>query len=104
MSEIDQAIELPPTAAGWLKEYNKLKEQISLLTEKADIARAHVELAMAENTLATINGVPALNWSYVESNRFDQKKAKEILTADQIEQCMVVQRTRSFRPLSPGEM
>lgn len=103
MNELNEGFELPTSVAGWLEEYNRLKAQIKDLNERADIARAHVELALGENTLATVNGVPVLKFDYVESNRMDQKKVKEILTPEQLEKAMTVTKSRVFRPITQDE-
>lgn len=104
MSEINDAFELPPSVAGWLNEYNRLKAEMKDLSERLDIARAHVELAMADNTMATVNGVPVLKWDYVESRRLDQKKVQESLPEDFLEQFYTVQRSRVFRPISQDDL
>ena len=104
MHELNEALELPASVAGWLAEYNRIKAEIKMLTEKADIARAHVELALGDSTMATVNGVPVLKYDYVESNRLDQKKVKNFLTEEALEQCMTVQVARVFRPISQDDM
>jgi predicted phage-related endonuclease len=104
MSEINEAFELPVAVAGWLNEYNRLKEEMKDLSQRADIARAHVELAMADNTMATVNGVPVLKWDYVESRRLDQKKVQESLPQEVLEQFYSVSRSRVFRPISQDDL
>lgn len=94
-----EPLELPAPIINWLAHYKEIQQQIKDLTEKLDIARAHIELALGEAELGLINGQPAVKWGYIESNRFDQKKAKEILTADQVAECTVVQRVRRFEPV-----
>ena len=105
MSEftIDDAVELPAYVQGWLGEYNRIKFEIKKLEEQADIARAHVELALGENPLGTINGNPVIKFAYIEQQRFDGKKAKEILTPEQVESCTVTTRMRQFRPIMPDD-
>jgi hypothetical protein len=104
MSEINDAFELPPSVAGWLNEYNRLKAEMKDLTERMDIARAHVELAMADNTMATVNGQPVLKWDYIESRRLDQKKVQESLSPEVLEHFYTVSRTRVFRPISQDDV
>lgn len=104
MNELNQGKELPSSVAGWLEEYKKLKAQIKDLEERADIARSHVELFLADEPLGTVNGMPAVKWVYVEQQRFDQAKAKEILTPEQIEACTRVISTRQFRPVSQDDL
>ena len=104
MSEINDAFELPPAIAGWLNEYNRLKAEMKDLTERMDIARAHVELAMADNTMATVNGQPVLKWDYVESRSLDQKKVQESLPQEVLDGFYTVQRSRVFRPISQDDL
>ena len=104
MQELNEAKELPSSVAGWLEEYKKLKAQIKELEERADIARAHVELFLAENELGTINGMPVVKWAYVQSNRFDQAEAKKILTPEQIEACTKTLTVRQFRPVTQDDL
>ena len=104
MSEINDAFELPPAIAGWLTEYNRLKAEMKDLTERMDIARAHVELAMADNTMATVNGSPVLKWDYVESRRLDQKKVQESLPPEVLDGFYTVSRSRVFRPISQDDL
>jgi predicted phage-related endonuclease len=96
---VTEPVELPSQIINWLNEYKKIQSQMKDLTEKLDIARAHIELALGESELGLIDGQPAIKWGYIESNRFDQKKAKEILTPEQVEACTVVQRARRFEPV-----
>jgi predicted phage-related endonuclease len=104
MSEINDAFELPAAIAGWLTEYNRLKAEMKDLAERMDIARAHVELAMADNTMATVNGSPVLKWDYVESRRIDQKKLQELFAPEVLEPVYTVQRSRVFRPISQDDL
>lgn len=104
MNELNEAKELPSSVAGWLEEYKKLKTQIKELEERADIARSHVELFLADADLGTINGMPAVKWTYVQSQRFDQGEAKKILTPEQIEACTKILTTRQFRPVSQDDL
>jgi hypothetical protein len=104
MSELNDALELPPHLAGWLTEYNNLKAQIKDLTERADIARAHLESALGDNVMATVNGVPVLKWDYVDSKRFNQKKAQQLLSEAVFQECFDITRSRVFRPISQDDL
>lgn len=104
MSDSNDAFELPAPVAGWLNEYLRLKAEVKDIMERLEIARAHVESAMGDKTIATINNVPVLKWDYVESRRMDQKKVQEILTKDALEAVFTTTRSRVFRPISQDEM
>lgn len=95
---VTEPVELPESVAHWLAEYNRLKLEQKALEEKMDIARSHVELALGPATLGLINGQPAVKWGWVESRRFDQTKAKELLRNQPgvLEACYTNQRMRRF--------
>lgn len=94
-----EPLELPAPIVNWLAHYKQIQQEIKDLNEKLDIARAHIELALGEAELGLISGQPAVKWGFIESNRFDQKKAKEILTPEQVAECTVTQRIRRFEPV-----
>ena len=96
-----EPVELPEPVAHWLAEFVRIKNDIKTLEEKLEVARAHVELALGESPLGLVNGQPAVKWNWVESRRFDQTKAKELLK-DQpgiLESCYTTQRIRRFEPV-----
>lgn len=98
-------VELPTSVAHWLAEYVRIKNDIKALEEQLDLARSHVELALGESPLGLVNGQPAIKWSWVESRRFDQTKAKELLK-DQpgiLESCYTTQRVRRFEPVREAD-
>ena len=103
MPGIDEAFELPPAVAHWLNEYRRLQYELKQLQEKMEIARAHVELAMGDNLLGTVNGQPVIKWGWQESRRFDQKKAQELLGEQLASECYTIQKSRPFRILSPDD-
>lgn len=104
MNELNEAKELPASVAGWLEEYKKIKAQIKDLEERADIARAHVELYLNEADLGTVNGMPVVKWIHVEQKRFDQSKALQYLTEEQVADCYKVVTSRQFRPVSQDDL
>lgn len=97
MENILDAFELPTPVAHWLEEYKRLQTEKKEIEERMEIARGHVELAMGTCELATVNGQPVVKYAWSERNTFDQKKAKELLSEQQIASCMNVARVRSFR-------
>lgn len=96
-STLNEAFELPTTVASWLEEYKRLQVEKKLLEERMEIARAHVELALGDNELGTVNGVPVVKWAWSARNSFDQTKAKKLLTEEQIAQCTTTSQIRAFR-------
>ena len=92
---MDQPIELGK-AGLWLFRYRELQQKIKDLEEQLADARRHVEEALGDNSVGLIDGQPAVKWVWVESTRFDQKKAKEILDPIDLSKCMTTQRIRRF--------
>lgn len=92
---MDQPIELG-TASLWLEKYKQLQADIKNLEEQLANARRHIEEALGDNSIGLSNGKPAVKWVWVESTRFDQKKAKEILDSETLTRCMTTQRIRRF--------
>lgn len=97
MEKITEAFELPTTLVAWLEEYKRLHAEKKALEERLEIARGHIELAMGDSELATVNGTPVVKFAWSERNTFDQSKAKKLLSEEQIAQCMNLSRVRSFR-------
>lgn len=91
----NQPIELG-SAGNWLMRYREIQSQIKDLEEQLAQARAHVEEALGESSVGVIDGKPVVKWVWVESTRFDQKKAKELLDPGQLQACMTTQRIRRF--------
>ena len=77
-------IELDDTAQAWLLQYKTLKHQIAEMEERLKVAREHLEFALGDSELALIKGQPVIRWTRTESNRFDTKKAREVLPAELI--------------------
>lgn len=96
-TSITEAFELPTTVAAWLEEYKRLQAEKKALEERMEIARAHVELALGENELGSVNGVPVVKYAFSVRNAFDQSKAKKLLTDEQIAECTNTTQVRSFR-------
>ena len=97
MTNLNNAFELPTSVAAWLNEYKRLQAEKKALEEKMEIARAHVELALGENELGSVNGVPVVKFGWSARNAFDQTKAKKLLTDEQIAECITTTQVRSFR-------
>jgi predicted phage-related endonuclease len=92
----NEPVELDNTVAHWLNAYRDIQAQIKDLEEKLAVARGHIEEALGDHAVGTVNGQPAVRWSWVTSRRFDQKIAKELLDPAQLHRCMMEQNTRRF--------
>lgn len=91
-----ETVDFDPAVIAWVEEYKRLKLEIAALTERAEIARQHVEAAMGDATLGFANGVPAVRWQVITSTRLDTKKAKEILPEQVLELLQVTSESRRF--------
>lgn len=81
---------------GWFTILRTYTEQRDKAQEFIDLARSKIEEALGENETGLLAGVPVVKWTHVTSSRFDQKKAKAFLTAEQAEQCLNVVKSRRF--------
>lgn len=81
---------------GWVT----ILRQYTLERDKAqatiDLARTKIEEALGDADTGEIGGVPVVKWTHVTSNRFDGKKAKALLTPDQVDECMTAIESRRF--------
>ena len=82
--------------AAWLEQYKSAIAKIKELQEVADVARSHIERALGDNETGMFLNRPVVRYSFVESKRFDTKRAREILPAQVIEALEVVSTSRRF--------
>lgn len=96
---------LDATAAAWVTAYREARGQIAQWQEKLDVARANIENAMGDCELGLINNERVVRWSYSKPvERFDTKKAKEILPQQVLDVLIVVGKpNRSFHVALDGE-
>ena len=91
-------MELASNTVAWINEYRSTQEKIAELeTYLKEVLRKHIEDALGDETAGESNGVPVVTWKYVESNRFDQTKAKAILAPGELAKCMTTSTTRVLR-------
>jgi hypothetical protein len=101
-------VDFDANTAAWLEQYKsaqvKIKElqevavqvKIKELQEVADVARAHIERALGDNQLGMFLNRPVVRYTFVETRRFDTKRAREILPAQVIDALEVVSTSRRF--------
>lgn len=63
----------------WIAAYQQAKHNAAQWAETAEQIKARITdaLAAADAEVGTVNGKPAVKWSYVGSNRVDVKALKE---------------------------
>jgi predicted phage-related endonuclease len=89
-------VDFDANTAAWLEQYKSAQAKIKELQEVADVARAHIEAALGDNQLGMFLNRPVVRYSFVESRRFDTKRAREILPAQVIEALEIVSTSRRF--------
>ena len=87
---------LDDNTAQWLKQYREALAKIKEWQEVAEIARAHLENHLGDNEEGFYEGRRVVRWTTVTSNRFDVKRAKEILPEQVLDLLNVQQTSRRF--------
>lgn len=82
--------------AGWLAVYRAAAAERKRAEEVMAQAREKIEDALGDNEVGTVAGAPAVRWTYVHSETFDQKKARALLNEDDLAACLVTRTTRRF--------
>jgi hypothetical protein len=95
MGNIMNEIELD-ALANWVIHLKQLKQDRAEIDEQIEVAEGHIKDALGEVEIGTIGGEPVVRWTYITSNRFDQKAAKALLTDDQVEACTNESVSRRF--------
>lgn len=82
--------------SNWIMLLKGLRADRAEIDAQIEVAENHIKDALGDAEVGTVGGVPIIRWSYVTSNRFDQKAAKELLTPEQIEACTKPSESRRF--------
>lgn len=89
--------------AAWLEQYKNALGQIKQLQEVADVARSHIESALGDNQIGMYRNRPVVRWSFVESTRFDTKRARELLPPQVVDALEVKSTSRRFTIVNEDE-
>ena len=81
---------------NWVIMLKQLRADRADIDEQIEVIEGQIKDALGDAEIGTINGAPVVRWSYVVSNRFDQKAAKELLTAEQVAACTKPSESRRF--------
>jgi predicted phage-related endonuclease len=82
--------------AAWLENYKNALAKLKEWQEVADVARTHIEKALGNAETGLFENRPVVRWSFVESRRFDTKRAKEILPQDVLNNLELISYSRRF--------
>ena len=93
-------VDFDANTAAWLEQYKSARAKIKELEEVADVARAHIEQALGDNQLGMFLNRPVVRYSFVETRRFDTKRAREILPIQVVEALEIVSTSRRFSLVS----
>jgi predicted phage-related endonuclease len=91
-----KVVDFDDAVGQWLRQYKEAQDEVKKWQEVADIARSHLESAMGEAETAMYQNRPVIRWTYVESRRFDTKRAREILPPQVIEVLETISTSRRF--------
>jgi predicted phage-related endonuclease len=89
-------VDFDANTAAWLAQYKNAIAKIKELQEVADVARSHIEAALGDNQMGMFLNRPVVRWTFVESTRFDTKRAREILPTQVIDALEVKSTSRRF--------
>ena len=81
--------------AGWVTVLREATKEKKRAEEVIAQAREKIEDALGDAEVGTVAGAPVVRWTFVRSERFDQKKAKALL-GDDAAACIVPTESRRF--------
>ena len=89
-------VDFDNNTASWLENYKNALAKIKEWQEVADVARAHIEQSLGDAEVGMYQNRPVVRWSFVETKRFDVKRAKEILPPQVLDTLEVITNSRRF--------
>lgn len=96
-------IDFDDNAAAWLESYKNALAKIKEWQEVADVARAHIENSLGDAEVGMYLNRPVVRWSFIETRRFDVKRAKEILPPQVLDTLEVITNSRRFSIVEQGD-
>ena len=95
--EIEKGVvDFDSNTAAWLENYKNALAKIKEWQEVADVARAHIEQSLGDAEVGMYQNRPVVRWSFIETRRFDVKRAKEILPEQVLDTLEVISNSRRF--------
>jgi predicted phage-related endonuclease len=89
-------VDFDSNTASWLENYKNALIKIKEWQEVADVARAHIEQSLGDAEVGMYQNRPVVRWSFIETRRFDVKRAKEILPEQVLDTLEVITNSRRF--------
>ena len=89
-------VDFDDNTAAWLENYKNALAKIKEWQEVADVARAHIEQSLGDAEVGMYQNRPVVRWSFIETRRFDIKRAKEILPEQVLDTLEVISNSRRF--------
>ena len=89
-------VDFDGNTASCLENYKNALANIKEWQEVADVARAHIEQSLGDAEVGMYQNRPVVRWSFVETRRFDVKRAKEILPPQVLDTLEVITNSRRF--------
>ena len=89
-------VDFDNNTASWLENYKNALAKIKEWQEVADVARAHIEQSLGDAEVGMYQNRPVVRWSFIETRRFDVKRAKEILPPQVLDTLEVITNSRRF--------
>jgi predicted phage-related endonuclease len=89
-------VDFDDNTAAWLENYKNALAKIKEWQEVADVARAHIEQSLGDAEVGMYQNRPVVRWSFIETRRFDIKRAKEILPPQVLDTLEVISNSRRF--------
>ena len=96
-------IDFDDNTAAWLENYKNALARVKEWQEVADVARAHIENSLGDAEVGMYQNRPVVRWSFIETRRFDVKRAKEILPPQVLDVLEVITNSRRFSIVEQGD-
>ena len=96
-------IDFDDNAAAWLENYKNALAKIKEWQEVADVARSHIENSLGDAEVGMYLNRPVVRWSFIETRRFDIKRAKEILPPQVLDTLEIITNSRRFSIVEQGD-
>jgi hypothetical protein len=89
-------VDFDNNTVAWLENYKGALVKIKEWQEVADVARAHIEQSLGDAEVGMFQNRPVVRWSFIETRRFDVKRAKEILPTQVLDTLEIITNSRRF--------